>query len=70
MELEKGKNSANGGGRIESKERLIEKWEWIERSELVEESKSRVVRVSVVELREELALLRVELLVFRNRVSY
>ena len=47
MELEKGKNSANGGERFESKEWLIEKWEWVERSELNEESKSRVVRVAL-----------------------
>ena len=41
--------------------------EWVERSELIEESKSKVV--SVVELWEVLALFRIELLALSSCVS-
>ena len=50
MGLEGGKNSAGEGGGFRVKEPLIEKCEWIERLELIEE---RIV--SVVELHALLA---------------
>ena len=54
MRLKRGKNNANGGGRVEFKEcwsRSESEW----RGKLIEKPKNRVV--SVVELRELLTLL-------------
>ena len=58
MRLQTGKNKANRGFECwpRGQSVWIEKWEWVERSELIEESKSRLF--SVVALPKVLALLR------------